>query len=141
VARQYCGQLGKQDNCQIAVSLSVANDRSSLPIAYRLYLPESWATDPDRRAAADVPSDVVFRTKPEIALDQIQAALAAGVPSGVVLGDVGYGIDTALCNDNYGGGWATIRMTGAGEAQWGALGAVWEWQPCRGRFAFGSFRR
>ena len=96
VARQYCGQLGKQDNCQIAVSLSVANDRSSLPIAYRLYLPESWATDPDRRAAADVPSDVVFRTKPEIALDQIQAALAAGVPSGVVLGDVGYGIDTAF---------------------------------------------
>ncbi len=50
VARQYCGQLGKQDNCQVAVSLSVANDRRSLPIAYRLYLPEDWAEDPERRA-------------------------------------------------------------------------------------------
>ena len=50
VARQYCGQLGKQDNCQVAVSLSVANDHASLPIAYRLYLPESWANDADRRA-------------------------------------------------------------------------------------------
>jgi SRSO17 transposase len=49
VARQYCGQLGKQDNCQVAVSLSVANDHASLPIAYRLYLPEVWARDPDRR--------------------------------------------------------------------------------------------
>ena len=63
MARQYCGQLGKQDNCQIAVSLSVANDHASLPIAYRLYLPESWANDPDRRAKAGVPEDVVFRTK------------------------------------------------------------------------------
>ena len=96
VARQYCGQLGKQDNCQIAVSLSVANDHASLPIAYRLYLPESWANDPDRRAKAGVPEDVVFRTKPEIALDQIQAALAAGVPQGVVLADAGYGIDTLV---------------------------------------------
>ena len=96
VARQYCGQLGKQDNCQIAVSLSVANDHASLPIAYRLYLPESWANDPDRRAKAGVPEDVVFRTKPEIALDQIQAALAAGVPRGVVLADAGYGVDTAF---------------------------------------------
>jgi SRSO17 transposase len=96
VARQYCGQLGKQDNCQIAVSLSVANDHASLPIAYRLYLPESWANDPDRRAKAGVPEDVAFRTKPEIARDEIQAALAAGMPRGVVLADAGYGIDTAF---------------------------------------------
>jgi SRSO17 transposase len=94
VARQYCGQLGKQDNCQIAVSLSVANDHASLPIAYRLYLPEAWADDPDRRAEAGVPEDVGFRTKPEIALDQARAALAAGVPTGVVLADAGYGTDT-----------------------------------------------
>ncbi len=94
VARQYCGQLGKQDNCQIAVSLSVANDHASLPIAYRVYLPEAWADDPDRRAKAGVPEDVGFRTKPEIALDQVRAALAAGVPTGVVLTDAGYGIDT-----------------------------------------------
>jgi SRSO17 transposase len=96
VARQYCGQLGKQDNCQIAVSLSVANDHASLPIAYRLYLPEAWAQDADRRAKAGVPEDVRFRTKPEIALDEIRVALSAGVPTGVVLADAGYGIDTAF---------------------------------------------
>ena len=96
VARQYCGQLGKQDNCQIAVSLSVANDHASLPIAYRLYLPEAWANDPDRRAKAGVPEVIEFRTKPEIALDQVRAALAAGVPTGVVLADAGYGIDTGF---------------------------------------------
>lgn len=96
VARQYCGQLGKQDNCQIAVSLSVANHHASLPIAYRLYLPEAWANDANRRAEAGVPEDIVFRTKPEIALEQIEAALAAGVPAGVVLADAAYGIDTAF---------------------------------------------
>ena len=96
VARQYCGQLGKQDNCQIAVSLSAANEHASLPIAFRLYLPEDWAVDPVRRARADVPEDVVFKTKPQIALDQIRAARAAGVPEGVVLADAGYGINTAF---------------------------------------------
>jgi len=96
VARQYCGQLGKQDNCQIAVSLSVANDHASLPVAWRLYLPEGWANDPDRRTKAGVPEDVTFRTKPEIALDEIQKALSVGVPRGVVLADAGYGIDTAF---------------------------------------------
>jgi SRSO17 transposase len=96
VARQYCGQLGKQDNCQIAVSLSVANDHASLPVAWRLYLPEGWANDPDRRTKAGVPEDITFRTKPEIALDEIQAALSVGVPRGVVLADAGYGIDTAF---------------------------------------------
>ena len=96
VARQYCGQLGKQDNCQIAVSLSVANDLASLPIGYRLYLPEPWAEDVLRRAKAGVPEDVVFLTKPEIALEQIDSALAAGVAPGVVLADAGYGIHTAF---------------------------------------------
>ena len=94
VARQYCGQLGKQDNCQVAVSLSVANDHASLPIAYRLYLPEAWADDPARRRKAGVPDDIAFRTKPQIALAQIRAALLAGVPSAVVLADAGYGVDT-----------------------------------------------
>ncbi len=74
VARQYCGQLGKQDNCQVAVSLSVANDAASLPIAYRLYLPQAWADDPDRRKQAKVPADLAFATKPQIALEQIKTA-------------------------------------------------------------------
>ena len=96
VTRQYCGQLGKQDNCQVAVSLSIANHVASVPIAYRLYLPEDWASDPDRRCEVGVPDDVAFRTKPEIALDQIRAALAAGIPRGTVLMDAGYGADTKL---------------------------------------------
>ena len=96
VARQYCGQLGKQDNCQVAVSLSVANDLASLPIAFDLYLPEEWAGDPARRAKAGVPKTLTFRTKPQIALEQIRRALAEGLPPGVVLGDAGYGIDTGF---------------------------------------------
>src|SRR3954468_23668968 len=94
VARQYCGQLGKRDNCQVAVTLSVATEQASLPIAYRLYLPEAWADDPARRALAGVPEEVGFRTKPEIALDQIRQALADGVPPGAVVTDAGYGNDT-----------------------------------------------
>ena len=94
VARQYCGQLGKRENCQVAVTLSVANERASLPVAFDLYLPEDWAGDPARRARAGVPQDLAFRTKPRIALGQIRRALADGVPPGVVLGDAGYGIDT-----------------------------------------------
>src|SRR4051812_28368565 len=94
VARQYCGQLGKRDNCQVAVTLSVATEAASLPVAYRLYLPEAWAGDPARRATAGVPEEVGFRTKPAIALDQIGQALADGVPPGVVATDAGYGNDT-----------------------------------------------
>jgi SRSO17 transposase len=96
VTRQYCGQLGKQENCQVAVSLSAANDLASLPIAFELYLPEDWAGDPARRAKAGVPQDLTFRTKPQIALAQIRCALADGVPPGVILGDAGYGITTSF---------------------------------------------
>ena len=94
VTRQYCGQVGKQENCRIAVSLSVATWGSSLPIAYRLYLPKDWAADDRRREKAEVPGEVVFQTKPEIALDQIRAAVAAQVARGVVLADAAYGINT-----------------------------------------------
>ncbi len=76
VARQYCGQLGKQDNCQVAVSLSVATSVASLPVAWQLYLPGAWAEDGERRKRAKVPRTVGFQTKPEIALDQIESALA-----------------------------------------------------------------
>jgi SRSO17 transposase len=96
VARQYCGQLGKQDNCQVAVSLSVATTWASLPIAWRLYLPQAWADDPARREKAKVPNAVVFQTKPQIALDQIRAARAQGVAPGVVLADAAYGSDGAF---------------------------------------------
>jgi len=91
VARQYCGELGKQDNCQVAVSLSVANDQASLPVAWRLYLPEAWAEDPSRRAKAGVPEAIGFQTKTAIALGQMRRALEDGVPGGVVLADAGYG--------------------------------------------------
>ena len=96
VTRQYSGQIGKQDNCQVAVSLSVANPAASLPVAYRLYLPQDWAADPVRRSQVGVPETVTFQTKPEIALGQIRAALEAQIPGGVVLMDAGYGADTAL---------------------------------------------
>src|SRR6202050_1674556 len=94
VARQYCGQVGKQDNCRVAVSLSVATWSSSLPIAYRLYLPKEWAEDAERRDKTEVPAKVEFQTKPEIALDQIRAAVAANLDPGVVLADAAYGIST-----------------------------------------------
>src|SRR6516162_8402115 len=96
VAHQYCGQLGKQANCQVAVTLSIANDHASLPIAYQLYLPKKWADDAARRKKARVPEEIEFKTKPQIALDQLRAACAAGVPRGVVLDDSSYGSNSAL---------------------------------------------
>jgi SRSO17 transposase len=96
VHHQYCGQLGKQANCQVAVTLSIANRHASLPIAYQLYLPKDWAEDAARRNKAHVPEAIRFRTKPQIALAQISAALAAGVAPGVVLMDASYGTNTAL---------------------------------------------
>ena len=99
VARQYCGQLGKQDNCQVAVSLSIANHHASLPVAYRLYLPRSGHRIAQRRRKAGVPADIIFKTKPEIALEQIRAACEAGLPRGVVLMDAGYGANTDLRTD------------------------------------------
>jgi SRSO17 transposase len=94
VTRQYCGQVGKQENCRVAVSLSVATWSASLPIGYRLYLPKEWAEDADRREKTEVPAAVAFQTKPEIALDQIGAAVAANVDRGVVLADAAYGMNT-----------------------------------------------
>ena len=91
VQHQYCGQLGKEANCQVAVSLSIANHSASLPVAYRLYLPKDWADDNARRGKAGVPSDISFKTKPEIALEQIRWACEAGLPRGVVLMDAAYG--------------------------------------------------
>ena len=96
VARQYCGQVGKQDNCQVAVSLSLAGEHGSVPIAWRLYLPQEWADDRKRCEKAGVPKEVEFATKLEIAQAQIRAAKTAGVPAGIVLADAAYGNDTAF---------------------------------------------
>jgi SRSO17 transposase len=96
VAHQYCGQLGKQANCQVAVSLSIANHAASLPVAYRLYLPKDWVEDESRRRKAGVPAEISFKTKPEIALEQIRWACEIGLPGDLVLVDAAYGHDSKL---------------------------------------------
>jgi SRSO17 transposase len=93
VARQYCGQVGKQDNCRVAVSLSVATWSASLPIAFRLYLPEAWTEDKKRRQQGRIPDELQFQTKPQIALEQIRQAVEESVSPGVVVADAGYGVD------------------------------------------------
>lgn len=95
VARQYCGQTGKRDNCRVAVSLSLATHKGSVPVGYRLYLPQEWSDDIARCRQAGVPEEVVFETKPALAMRQIEAALEAGYPRGVVLADAAYGDETA----------------------------------------------
>jgi SRSO17 transposase len=94
VKPQYCGQLGKEANCQVAVSLSIANHFASLPVGYRLYLPKEWAEDRARRDRAGVPEDIRFKTKQQIALELIQRAHASGLPLGVLLMDLDYGRDS-----------------------------------------------
>src|ERR1700732_4046728 len=96
VHHQYCGQLGKQANCQVTVSLSIANHSASLPVAYRLYLPQVWTKDRARRKKAGVPKEIKFKTKPEIALEQIRWACEVGLPRGVALMDAVYGRDSRL---------------------------------------------
>ena len=96
VHHQYCGQLGKQANCQVAVSLSIANHHASLPVAYRLYLPKEWAANGARRKKAEVPETIRFQTKPQIALEQIRWACQAGLARGTVLMDPAYGHDARL---------------------------------------------
>lgn len=94
VARQYCGRLGKQDNCQVAVSVSLAHTQASLPVAYRLYLPEEWTEDPKRRSKCGVPEHIWFQTKPTLAMSLIEKMVERNLPRGVVLADAGYGNDS-----------------------------------------------
>jgi len=96
VARQYCGQLGKQENCRVAVSVSLATAEASIPAAYRLYLPETWANDEQRRKQAGVPEEIYFQTKPNIALGQIRWLVNEDVPRGVVLANAAYGNDNGF---------------------------------------------
>jgi SRSO17 transposase len=83
----------------VAVSLSVSTWYSSLPIAYRLYLPEVWGQDAARCEPAGIPREIGFQTKPEIALEQIRQAMQQQVPVGVVLADAGYGKGTEFRSD------------------------------------------
>jgi len=96
VQPQYCGQIGKQTNCQVVVSLSIANHFASLPVAYRLYLPKEWSEDHAARKRTGVPADIRFKTKQQIALDHIRWACEASVARGVVLMDLDYGRDSRL---------------------------------------------
>lgn len=91
VQRQYTGSAGKTANCQIGVSLVVANSYAEVPIDFRLYIPQSWADDRERCKAAHIPDDVGYSPKWRLALDMIESALETGIPSGVVLGDSAYG--------------------------------------------------
>ncbi len=93
VARQYCRMLGSQDNCQVAVSVSLACDQGSVPVAWQLYLPQDWAADQVRRLQAGVPDEVRFWTKTQIALAHLRGLLPEGVPRHGVLADAGYGVD------------------------------------------------
>jgi SRSO17 transposase len=91
VQRQYCGALGKLANCQVAVSLHQAGPTGSQPLAWRLYLPESWTEDQRRRRRVGIPQDVVFHKKWELALQLIDQARAWGLPDRIVLADADYG--------------------------------------------------
>lgn len=94
VTRQYCGALGKQDNCQVAVSVSLVNTAMSVPASWRLYLPEKWTKDPELRAQAGIPREVVFLEKWRIALEEIDALLEDELPPAPVVADAGYGDTT-----------------------------------------------
>jgi SRSO17 transposase len=96
VARQYCGQLGKRASCQALVSLTLARGEVPAPVALRLYLPEGWCTDAERRRRAGIPGDLGHRPKWRIALDELDRLLAAGVRFGCALADAGYGACAAF---------------------------------------------
>src|SRR3974377_2017181 len=118
VTRQYCGQLGKQDNCQVAVTLSLANHEASLPVADLLYLPEDWAQDQTRRDKAKIPETIAFQTKPEIALEQIKAARTTGLPQGVVLMDAGYCNHTSMRTEITALGMSYVAGIGPNTSVW-----------------------
>jgi SRSO17 transposase len=123
VQRQYTGSAGKVTNCQIGVSLSLATKTRHLPTDFELYIPKVWTEDPDRRREAKIPYELRFRTKPELALDMIQRAVADGRPRAPVLGDSAYGtnstfrmairsmgLDYALAIDNTTKCWQVDRL-------------------------------
>ena len=93
VKRQYSGTLGKIDNCQLAVSVHAVGERGTLPLGFALYLPEEWCEDGERRAAAKIPADVCFQSKPELAVELISEAARWQIATAPVLADQAYGDD------------------------------------------------
>jgi SRSO17 transposase len=93
VARQYCGALGKVANCQVAVSLHWSTCEASCPLAWRLYLPQSWLETPARRAEGKIPDDISYRSKNQLASDLIDQVLSWDVPRLPVVADSAYGND------------------------------------------------
>lgn len=91
VQRQYTGSAGKKANCQIGVSLVMANSHAELPVDFELYIPQSWADNKARCRAAHIPDEVGYSPKWQLALDMIESAIEAGLPQGIVLADSGYG--------------------------------------------------
>ena len=96
VKRQYTGSAGKVTNCQVAVSLTLATQTDHVPVDMQLYLPDTWAHDPDKREEGHIPQQVQFQTKPQIALKMLQQAAAEQLPLGRVLADCGYGDNAAF---------------------------------------------
>ena len=94
VARQYCGVLGKQENCQVAVTVSLANSTMSVPGAWRLYLPQDWSKDRRRRDGCGVPEEIRFQPKWQIALEEVDRLLADDLPQAPIVADAGYGVVT-----------------------------------------------
>jgi SRSO17 transposase len=91
VKRQYCGALGKVANCQVAVSTVLLDDQLAWPLSFELYLPQEWAADPSRRAAARIPDRVHFREKWRMAVSHIRRVLKAGFHLTAVVADADYG--------------------------------------------------
>lgn len=114
VQRQYSGTAGRIENCQIGVFLGYASREGHALIDRALYLPESWATDPQRRAAAGVPETIIFATKPKLGRALLERAFATGVPCAWVVGDSVYGADHALrrCIEQHGRGYV-LTVTSA----------------------------
>ena len=96
VKRQYSGTLGKIGNCQIAVSLHAVSAKGTVPLGFRLYLPEDWCQDPQRRKQAKIPADVEFQTKPALGGDLVARAAGWKIRRAPVLGDQAYGNDAKL---------------------------------------------
>ena len=94
VARQYSGTLGKTANCQVAVSIHLVSENGNAPLGWRLYLPESWAEDKQRRQEAGIPAEIAFVPKWQLALEIIDQMRSWDLPDRVVLADAGYGEST-----------------------------------------------